>query len=204
MQLLHGNGVGAVGEADAVKRSQRADRLAGDRRVLPLRHPADGVERIIEKMLVDLRAEQLQLKALLADLTDVVFLDQMRNAGVHLVEAVVDLLNFAAPLVRQADGKIAVFRPAHFLRESCDRLYRQTERSGSRPAMRCRIRSRTQAIAASCTKNHTAIIARTASAGRRWSGYCPAAGVSEPFTAHICARRCARSGRRRLAASSSM
>ena len=28
--------------------------------------------------------------------------------------------------------------------------------------------------------------------------------LSEPFTAHICARRCTRSGRRRLAASSSM
>ena len=63
----------------------------------------------------------------------------MRNAGVHLVEAVVDLLNFAAPLVRQADGKIAVFRPAHFLRESCDRLYDDAvgQKDGQRDEQDC-------------------------------------------------------------------
>ena len=77
------------------------------------RHPADGAERIIEKMRIELEVERHNLRLLLSQLDFIIFHDQRMNPLIHLVEAARQKTKFVILRFRQVDHEFSVAQAGH-------------------------------------------------------------------------------------------
>ena len=111
--FLHRTGIAFVSEALLKHIGQMADRFYDIALSGVNRHPADGAERIIEKMRIELEVERHNLRLLLSQLDFIIFHDQRMNPLIHLVEAACQKTKFVILRFRQVDHEFSVAQAGH-------------------------------------------------------------------------------------------
>ena len=113
---------GMVDPAEAVidHTDKRADRLADSRRSLQLRHPADGIERVADKVRVDLLLQNPDFEIMPFFVVAANCLDAVIQRLDHVIEAKIQISDLICRSRLHTHGKIAALHLIHAGAERCD------------------------------------------------------------------------------------